>query len=158
MRVGDFLWCLVTFGVLGLCGCDELAPPPSSSSAPPPASRTGTTDSTDQDQGQAEEANAEVERETAKAGVGKKGRNYGGGIVSSAVRARFVAPQTVQFARVKQAIQAYKAMHGYLPKTHEVFMEEVIEANSLQLPELPEGERYVYDPDKGELMVERPQS
>ena len=53
-------------------------------------------------------------------------------------------------------MQLYKASNGYLPKSHEIFWKEIIEANSIQLPELPEGERYAYDPEQGELMVERP--
>jgi hypothetical protein len=35
-------------------------------------------------------------------------------------------------------------------------MKEIIEANSIKLPKLPPGEKYIYDPAKGELQVERP--
>jgi hypothetical protein len=34
-------------------------------------------------------------------------------------------------------------------------MSQVVQANQIQLPKLEEGERYVYDPQAGELMVER---
>ena len=53
-------------------------------------------------------------------------------------------------------MRMYKAEKGFLPKTHDVFMKEIIGANSIELPELPEGERYIYDSEQGELMVERP--
>jgi len=35
-------------------------------------------------------------------------------------------------------------------------MEKVIKANMIQLPELPEGHKYVYDPATKTLMVEKP--
>jgi hypothetical protein len=59
---------------------------------------------------------------------------------------------------VPQALQLYAATEGNYPKTHQEFWEKVIVANQLetQLPQLPEGHRYVYDPEKKELMVERP--
>ena len=42
-------------------------------------------------------------------------------------------------------------------RTVKEFMEKVIQANQIQLPELAAGSKYVWDPEKGELMVERPQ-
>ena len=40
--------------------------------------------------------------------------------------------------------------------SHEEFMEKIVQANNIRLPELPEGHRYLYDPTTNELMVERP--
>lgn len=111
----------------------------------------------------------ETERVKADVGVGKKG-HYGqkggdGNIAESATdmitvpvatlfRAKEMAAYRIQ---VPQALQLFKAMNdGNGPKTHEEFMEKIIKANNIPLPELPDGQKYVYDPEKEELMVEKP--
>ena len=135
-----------------ILGCEELAPisnktpnPSSSrSSAPPP------------DDSESVQEDVEYERHVAEVGAGKKGRNYGGGIVSEPIRQMFRAEQRIILLNVESAMKLYKAEHGKLPASHEDFMKKIIEANSIKLPELPDGERYVYDPKVGELMVERP--
>ena len=55
--------------------------------------------------------------------------------------------------QIPRAMQLFKGAHGRAPKSHEEFMSEVTEANSIQLPELPPGHKYLYDPNKEELMV-----
>src|SRR5687768_6726067 len=92
----------------------------------------------------------------AEAGVGKKGRGYGGGIVSEPIRQKFILEQKIvlEFA-VVQALQLYEAEKGYAPKSHEEFMKDIIEANQIHLPELPAGDEYVYDPMAKQLMVRR---
>ena len=50
----------------------------------------------------------------------------------------------------------FKATEGRAPKTHEEFMERIIKAGTIKLPELPEGHRYRYDPQTEQLMVEQP--
>ena len=57
---------------------------------------------------------------------------------------------------VPHAIQLYEATKGMRIKTSEEFMEHIIRANQIQLPELPAGQRYIYEPLSGELMVEKP--
>ena len=140
-------------------GCDEsgtsttTATPPRPASAappPPPPPPGGAPEELDS------EPEPKVDREVARTGVGKKGRNYGGGVISEPVRQYFRAQQQIQFIKVTSAMNLYKGEHGFLPKTHDVFMKEIIEANEIELPELPEGLRYVYDPERGELMVEKP--
>ena len=90
-------------------------------------------------------------------GADKRGRNYGGGVISEPIRQYFRAGQRIQLLNLERAMKLYKGEHGTLPTSHEQFMKEIIEANRLELPQLPEGERYVYDPQQGQLMVERPQ-
>jgi hypothetical protein len=51
----------------------------------------------------------------------------------------------------------YKGEHGEFPKSHEQFMEVIIKANQIKLPDLPQDSKYVYDPAIGELMIEYPQ-
>lgn len=153
----------------------ELAPPP-----PPPAAPMLSEEQPENDEGAAGEQDAPAystaedkngtrqeesveaqrpgtDRVKAEAGVGKKGRGYGGGIVTEPIRAYFRTQQRLALqVEIPQAMNLYKAQHGRGPKSHEEFMNKIIEPNHIQLPELPEGHRYVYDPEREELMVERP--
>jgi hypothetical protein len=99
-----------------------------------------------------------TEQVKAEAGVGKKGRGYGGGLITEPVHQYFIIQDRVVFEiELPKTMDLYKASHDFKgPKTHEAFMKEIIEANSIKLPELPEGHRYVYDPKTETLMVERP--
>ena len=69
---------------------------------------------------------------------------------------RFQAEQRIDFLNMQHTLDLYKAEHNRFPRTQDEFMKEIIQAGGIQLPDLPEGERYVYDPKTGELMVERP--
>jgi len=157
---------LITIVVLLLTGCDQ--PPPSgatssssasnrrSSGPPPPPPGATDLDGANVEDHVVGPEEPELEREVAKAGVGKKGRNYGGGIISEPVHQYFHQSQRIEFMKITGAMKMYKGEHGYFPKTEEEFMSKIVKFNSIELPELPEGERYVYDPKSGELMVERP--
>jgi hypothetical protein len=121
-------------------GPEGVAPARSSQPAPPPS--------------------ANVEK--AQAGVGKQGRDYGGGAI--------MAPVTVPVAtyfrtrdritfdiQIADGMRMYKATNGFAPKTHEEFMEKIIKANQIKLPDLPPGDRYIYIPAREELCVEHTQ-
>jgi hypothetical protein len=98
-----------------------------------------------------------TDRVEAKTGVGKKGRGYGGGMVTEPIRAYFRTRQRLELeVKLPQAMNLYKAEHGHAPESHDAFMNKIIKPNHIQLPELPAGHRYVYDPEREELMVERP--
>jgi hypothetical protein len=95
----------------------------------------------------------------AGVGVGKKGQNYGGpGIVTTPVEAYFRAEERIAFeVQIPKAMQLYKAEHNNKgPKTHEEYMNIIIKENGVQLPELPAGEEYLYDPKTEQLLVKRP--
>ena len=99
-------------------------------------------------------------RVKAAAGVGKRGQGYGGGIITEPIRQRFLMADRIVFtAQIPSAMNMYKAMdpQGKGPTSHEEFMEKIIKKNRIRLPDLPEGERYRFDAEKQELMVERPQ-
>ena len=98
------------------------------------------------------------EREQAAAGAGAKGRGYGGGIVTEPVHQYFTIQQRLVFEdQIPHAMNLYKAQHNDKgPPTHARFMKEIIADNSIPLPELPPGEKYVYDPKTEVLMVEHP--
>ncbi|MGO9114850.1 MAG: hypothetical protein ACLP9L_37020 [Thermoguttaceae bacterium] len=96
-------------------------------------------------------------REKAKVGMGEKGRGYGGGIITEPIHVMFTAQETIVLQRIDEATKFYRAEHdGQPPKTQDEFMDRIIKANSIRLPTLPQGARYVYNPSTGELMVERP--
>jgi hypothetical protein len=99
-----------------------------------------------------------TERVVADTGVGEKGRAYGGGIVTEPVRQYFRAPQMVVFdIEIPKAMSLFKAGNDNKgPMSHDEFMKRIIEESQIKLPKLPPGEKYVYDPETEQLMVERP--
>ncbi|MBC8350974.1 MAG: hypothetical protein H8E66_03250 [Planctomycetes bacterium] len=132
-----------------LVGC---VPAPQTTSTPPaqPAAPTPSADAPP----------VPMERVVAEAGVGKKGQGLKNetGMVVEPVKQLIKFEQKAVFdLQIKPALEFYKASNGAYPKTHDEFMEKIIKANSIQLPELPAGQDYVFDPEKAQLMVERPQ-
>ncbi len=104
---------------------------------------------------QQEDSGSASTRRVAEAGVGKRGRSLSGNnVLSAAGQAFFKTAQKLEFAKVQQALDLYRASNGHFPKSHDEFMSVIIEPNMIQLPELPDGERYQFDPKTGELMVE----
>ena len=166
-----------------IVGCGELppvedtaggpAPPAAPAPAPPgdpnaapaaeepsaaPAEATAETPAEAMPADEAAPAGTAVEGEVAGVGVGKKGQNYGGpGIVTTPIEAYFRAEERIAFeAQIPKAMQLYKAEHDNKgPKTHEEYMNIIIKENGVQLPELPAGEEYLYDPKTEQLMVKK---
>lgn len=104
---------------------------------------------------------ANTERIKAEAGVGVKGQRLNDPrlvqMIVAPARGLFQTQQRMVFeVEIPKAMQLYEASNGKKPKTHDEFMEQIIQANQIHLPELPAGQRYVYDPKTGELMVEKP--
>jgi len=118
---------------------DVPGPPPM-----PPANGDGETSGT----------GSTASAKPAGVGVGRKGRGYGIGPIATPLKARWTAAERITFdALIPKAMNLYKATHGKLPASHDEFMTEIIQKNQIDLPELPEGERYQYDPEKEQLMV-----
>jgi hypothetical protein len=93
----------------------------------------------------------------ADVGVGKKGRGYGQGVIATPAASLFATKERLVFqVQIPQAMQLFKATEDRVPKDHAEFMEKIIKANNIHLPELPDGDRYRYDPKTAELMVESP--
>lgn len=99
----------------------------------------------------------------AEPGVAAQGRSldqYQQGVeavISQPAKTLFTVREKAVFEiAIPQAMQLYKATHGHFPKTHEDFMKDVIDANRINLPRLIAGQHYLYDPEKAELMVQRP--
>jgi len=93
----------------------------------------------------------------AEVGVGKKGRGYGKGYVATPIGSLFAFQERKVFEiEIPHAMNLFKAAEGRPPKDHEEFMEKIIRANHIRLPELPPEHRYRYDPQTEQLMVEQP--
>jgi hypothetical protein len=137
----------------------ETKPPPP---PPPPATADAAAGAdTGQASGKDQNATPAVEVPSANAvkaepGVGKKGRGYGAGMITTPVAAYFSIRERLAFAQVDENMKLYKATNDHAPRSHEEFMEKIIKENGIKLPQLPAGERYLYDPKTEELMVERP--
>jgi len=155
----------MTFVGLLLAGCGGCLPPPeedvSNATDKPQAiaeDRDAVAENGAAEDGARKDGNASDEvRVKAETGVGRRGRGYGGGMVTEPIRQYFRAQQRIQLLLMEKAIRDYKTLHGRMPKTHDEFMKEIIRANAIRLPELPDGEEYIYDPEQEELMVRRPQ-
>lgn len=124
--------------------------PEESAEAPDP----GTSNETGQE---IEPAEQEMVREKAEVGVGARGSDLGTDVVSTPIKAYFTARERVAFEiQLPSTMQLFRAEHGRAPRSHEEFMEKIIKAGAIRLPELPQGHSYVYDPEKEELFVEHP--
>ncbi len=120
--------------------------PPSTGMVPPPPTTP-----------QALPAATEGQYVKADVGVGQKGSSLQPGFLTTPVYVYFRSKEHMAFRiQVPQALQLFEAEHGRKPQSHEEFWREIIEKNNIQLPRLPPGHRYVYDPQRGELMVEVP--
>ncbi len=110
------------------------APPPLNAPAPPPVQQTASEDLTKK---------------------GMAGKELGKGVLATPASVYLRIPDRLVFDNIKHALNLYKATNEHLPRTHEEFMTEIIQANNIQLPELHDGSRYVYVPEEGELKIEQ---
>jgi len=126
-------------GVQPAPAATPLTPAPAGQPQSPPAPAPGT------------------ERTQAAVGMGQKG-HYAPGLITTPLDAIWRTREKVTLDNIKHAVDLYKAgtPDGRGPATHEEFMEKIIKANQIRLPDLPPGQRYVYDPKQEQLMVERP--
>ncbi|MEN6406232.1 MAG: hypothetical protein ABFC77_07165 [Thermoguttaceae bacterium] len=96
----------------------------------------------------------------AAVGAGVKGHYDTTGpasIITVPVASLFTTKERIAFEiQIPQAMSLFKASEGRAPKSHEEFMERIIQEQRIPLPELPEGDRYRYDPKTEQLMVDRP--
>lgn len=98
-----------------------------------------------------------MELKKAELGVGDKGRGYSPGIITTPIATYFGVQERLVFeVQIPKAMQLFKAMENRPPKDQEEFMKKIIKENSIKLPSLPLGHRYIYDPKAEQLMVEEP--
>ncbi len=142
---------LAVMAVVTLLGCEPSNPPQPSAAPqpavnnPPPAPPAAVPKT------------PEPVKKKADVGVGAKGRGYGQGVVATPTATLFAVKERLIFQDlIPHAMDLFKATEGRAPKDHDEFMEKIIKANNIHLPELPEGDRYRYDPKTEQLMVESP--
>jgi len=95
----------------------------------------------------------------AGVGVGKQGRSLDNmsGVIVQPAKSLFAFKERAVFQfQIPQAMQLFAATNGRKPKSHDEFMASIIKANNIQLPTLPQGQRYQFDVQSGELMVCKP--
>lgn len=153
---------LLALGFVCLFGCTPAPSQPASSAAPAAPEGNAVEAMTSAIPGATTapaEPAPETERVKAEVGVGQKGRSLDGesGMLVTPVKAFFSTQERLAFdVQLKQAMDLYKATNGALPKSHDDFMAQIVKANNINLPQLAAGHKYVYDPQLGELQVERP--
>lgn len=139
--------CLLV-GIVTSVGCDI-----SSNTAKKPVTATGATGVAEPAPEQPKAAattepakEPEVVREKATEAVKPKGQDYAEGIITTPIKAYFSAGQRITFEiQLPKAMQLYKATNGSPPKSQQEF-DQFLADNLIELPELPPGSRYVYDP------------
>ena len=143
---------LLTLGIAIVIGCDRSEPTGPSSPAPPsPAVNAPPPPPPVVPIAQ------KTEQKKAAVGAGKKGRYDIVGPVVTPVASYFVMRERLAYdIQIPEAMKLFKAMEDRVPKSHEEFMKKIIKANHINLPLLPEGHRYIYDPEQGVLMIEQP--
>ena len=100
-----------------------------------------------------------TEQVKADTGVGVKGQSLQehSGVLVEPAKAYFRVEQKMVFnVQVPQALQLFEASEGRKPNSEQEFMTKIVQANNIKLPTLPQGHKYIYNVEKGELMVERP--
>jgi hypothetical protein len=89
--------------------------------------------------------------------VGKQGKEYGGGAlmapITTPVREYFGMRAGITFDMIKHDVDIFKAAHNRYPKDDKEFKTEILDKGQRELPELPAGNTYVYDPKTGQLFV-----
>ena len=97
---------------------------------------------------------AETAGNGAKEGRGGRGREgplaTAVGADRHAVASYFCRPRAAGLRHSNP--RGHETLQGHrrpVPKSHEEFMERIIKENHINLPQLPEGHRYVYDPKRG---------
>ncbi len=138
-------------------GCaDPIAPAPaaqkSQSSAPQSGTQVANTPQSTPTYQTVQETKSK-----AKVGDGKKGHTYGSNMITVSGSTFWRAKEKITFEiQIPKALQLYKALNGKGPKDHQQFMKEIVKANQIKLPKLPDDHRYEYDPKTEQLMVAKP--
>ena len=109
----------------------------------------------------AAEEKPEIPDQKAGVGVGAQGRSLEGGseynpatFVSGPGAAYFRTKEKIVFEiQIPHTLNAFVALNGRHPKSHEEYMREII-GTQIKLPKLPEGKVYRYHPETQELWVE----
>ena len=159
-----FFLSLVFLGSFFLSGCDLAQPqnkgqgePPVVQNDPPPE-EVPPNQPAQNEPAQSADNTVTV---TAAPGMTDKGRYASAGntsnpmsIISTPISVMFRTQDRLILQQVDAGMNYFKAENGRAPATHEEFMEKIIRANNIKLPQLPTGRSYVYE--GGELKIRHP--
>lgn len=105
--------------------------------------------------GNAKSPAAKTELVPAVPGVGEKGRGLEDGPVGTPIKTLFRVQEWAALKiQLASAMRLYQAENGHYPGTEKEFMARIIKANSIKLPALPPGSKYVYDAKRAAQMTE----
>ncbi len=145
---------LMSLVVVMAPGCGAPAPQPvkqaAAPTAPPPFVPPGL------EPAGVQPPPADVVREKAQVGMIGKGQGYGGDPITEPVRQLWRVKEQIVLIQIEKAVQLFEATENRKIASNDEFMAKIIKENQIALPVLPPGHRYVFDPAKSELMVERP--
>jgi hypothetical protein len=138
----------LAYAIVGMVGCKPQEEVDREASARSAANAAATERPTMPDQ-------------KAGVGVGVQGRSLEGGseynpatFVSGPAAAYFRTKEKIVFEiQIPHTLNAFVALNGRHPKSHEEYMREII-GTDIKLPKLPEGMVYRYHPESQELWVE----
>ena len=146
-------------GVFFVSGCD-LAQPLNKGEPEQPAA---WNDEPPENAPPAEIPQVEVNTVEIKADVGMSGKgNYGPPvgnpmeIITVPISAMFRTRDRLVLQQIAHAMNLYNGIHERIPASHEEFMDDIIRANNIRLPQLPHNQEYIYDPKDGELKISKP--
>lgn len=74
-----------------------------------------------------------------------------GGYLQTVLKGGIRAEQKLNLYTVEHAMNLYHGEHGHYPKSHEAFMKDIIEFNSIELEPLQEPYEYFYNAEDGQL-------
>ena len=58
--------------------------------------------------------------------------------------------------QIEEAMRLFQAMNDRYPKDYDEFMTEIIKANNIALPKLPDDQKYGYDEREHKLIILQP--
>lgn len=94
---------------------------------------------------------------TGKGQYGQAGGEKVSDIITVPVSQHFQVRERMFLMQLKHTEDLYKANNdNKMPETHEDYMEKIVREGGLQLPQLPTGQEYVYDPADQQLKIKKP--
>ncbi len=157
---------VLTLCAISLTGCDlakpknPMPPTPPAPTVPEPKVEEPVIEEPKVEEPVAETATETVQIEQGFTGKGQYGQ--GGGekpmdIITVPVGTLFTTRERMFLMQLKHTEDLYKANNdNQMPKTHEEYMEKIIKEGGLTLPQLPDGQEYVYDPEDQQLKIRKP--
>jgi len=89
----------------------------------------------------------------------RKGKEFGSGPIATPIGAYFSAKERIKLIQFESELGAWVTRHDRKPRDFLELNEHVLKPAGIVLPQLREGERYIFDPKQGQygtLLVEQP--